>query len=196
MNIKTSVIKNCITFLFLFFITAGSYAQLIDLHYLPPLRQKAADMNNQAVYLSTPESISFDVYIYQGTSTVPDIVSVSNSNPFVYPLPNGNNDITMINATNVGIVLSDSGLRFEASEGEKFYVNYRGRSGSQATSLTSKVRAVAGNSFKWDDINNSTSNKRLNVPFGKMAVEHKISVTKYENNIFQKYKNFKHSGKT
>jgi len=43
----------------------------------------------------------------------------------------------MVTDNNTKIVLSKVGLHFESSESEKYYVNYKGRSGSQVTSLTS-----------------------------------------------------------
>ena len=96
-----------ITFFIVFNFSHSLQAQLSDLHYLPPLRQRAADMNNQAVYLSTPETTAFSVNIYQGTAITPiATVSVSNVAPFKYTLPNGQNDITMVNAVNVVTVAS------------------------------------------------------------------------------------------
>ena len=140
--------KNILIFLIVVLSSFEAYSQLSDLHYLPPLRQRAADLNEQAVYLSTPEITPFTVNIYQGTLTTPvAVVSVSNLAPYVYTLPNGQNDITMVNDVNVGVVLSSSGLRFEAPGGEKFYVNYRGRNTVQGASLTSKGRAAIGNAF-------------------------------------------------
>ncbi|KAG1649017.1 hypothetical protein GQR58_029391 [Nymphon striatum] len=110
-------------------------------------------MNNQAVYLSTPETTAFDVNIYIGTATVPEaVVSISNTVPFTYTLTNGDNNITMVTAANVGAVLSASGLRFESLGGEEFYVNYRGRNSAQGASLTSKGRAAMGTHFKWGGV--------------------------------------------
>ncbi|WP_405413867.1 gliding motility-associated C-terminal domain-containing protein [Maribacter sp. Asnod1-A12] len=177
MNSKTLNIKNCITILFLFFTITGTFAQLSDIHYLPPLRQRATDMNFQAVYLSTPETTPFDVYIYEGTSNTPDIVSVSNANPFVYALTDGNNNITMVEATNVGVVLSASGLRFEAPGGEKFYVNYRGRNGAQGASLTAKGRAAFGTHFKWGGVPLIRNRNIHNATLGIMATEDNTTVT-------------------
>ncbi|WP_300980461.1 Ig-like domain-containing protein, partial [Nonlabens sp.] len=45
--------------------------------------------------------------------------------------------------------MSDSGLRFESENGERFYVNHRGAQASQGSSLTSKGRAALGKRFRW-----------------------------------------------
>jgi uncharacterized repeat protein (TIGR01451 family) len=155
-----------------------SWAQLSDVHYLPPLRQRAPDLNNQAVYLSTPEATAFDVNIYIGTATVPvAVVSISNSVPFIYTLSNGDNNITMVTAANVGAVLSSSGLRFESLGGEEFYVNYRGRNSAQGASLTSKGRAAMGTQFKWGGVPLIANRSIHNATLGIMATEDNTSVT-------------------
>ncbi|WP_226975887.1 Ig-like domain-containing protein [Zobellia nedashkovskayae] len=179
MKIESSKFKNkLLSLVFLLFAIASSYAQLSDLHYLPPLRQRAADLNEQAVYLSTPEITPFTVNIYQGTLTTPvAVVSVSNLAPYVYTLPNGQNDITMVNDVNVGVVLSSSGLRFEAPGGEKFYVNYRGRNTVQGASLTSKGRAAIGKHFKWGGAPLIRNKSIHNATLGIMATEDNTTVT-------------------
>ncbi|MFI8606684.1 hypothetical protein ACIGCP_19620, partial [Cellulophaga baltica] len=165
---KISVIQ----ILLVFFTASSCYAQLSDVHYLPPLKQVS---NNQAIvqqafYLSTPEATAFNVNVYQGTGATPvATLSISNITPGQYNVSDGDNNISLVDETNTGVVLSNSGLRFEALGGEKFYVNYRGRSGSQATSLTSKGRAAAGNSFKWGGIPNRANNANLTTTLGIMA---------------------------
>ncbi|WP_282049785.1 gliding motility-associated C-terminal domain-containing protein [Maribacter aquivivus] len=186
MNFKLK--KTIFSFVFILFAIIESYAQLSDIHYLPPLRQRATDMDDQAVYLSTPEATPFNVNIYQGTSTTPTTVSVSNTAPYVYVLPNGNNDITMVNAANVGFVLSSSGLRFEAPNGEKFYVNYRGRNGAQGASLTSKGRAARGKHFKWGGVPLIRNRSIHNATLGIMATEDNTTVTISDYNPDTKFR--------
>lgn len=125
-------------------------AQLSDLHYLPPLKQKEAAFAQQAIYLTTPETTAFTVNVYKGTSTTPVATySLSKSAPATYNPGDGDNNITLLAAANVGYVNSTAGLRFESTNGKKFYVNWRGRSASQGSSLTSKGRAALGTAFKW-----------------------------------------------
>lgn len=171
-------IKKCISLLmFLAFFT--SHAQLSDLHYLPPLKQgqNNAAIQQQAVYLSTPETTAFTVNVYRGTNTTPvTSFSISNISPAVYSLANGNNNITLVDNTNTGVVLTNSGLRFEAPGGNNFYVNYRGRSGSQAASLTSKGRVALGTRFKWGGVPNLGNHPSKSNTLGIMATEDNTTI--------------------
>jgi len=147
--------------LILFFLLIGfaisANAQLSDLHYLPPLKQgqNNAGIRNQAVYLSTPEPTPFLVEVYQGTNNIAIATyTISNVTPQIHPLANGDNNITLVNNANTGVVLNNSGLRFIAPSGNRFYVNYRGSSSAQSASLTSKGRMAMGTSFKWGGVPN------------------------------------------
>ncbi|WP_165869237.1 PA14 domain-containing protein [Maribacter algicola] len=169
-----------ILLLVLFFIVGFSHAQLSDLHYLPPLRQGQNNgaIQQQAVYLSTPETTAFTVDVYQGTNPVPiTSFTISNVAPAIYNLPNGDNDITLVTESSTGVVLNNSGLRFESAGGERFYVNYRGRSGSQAASLTSKGRVAMGTRFKWGGVPNLGSHVSKSNTLGIMATEDNTTIT-------------------
>ena len=166
--------------LFLVLSSSFTFAQLSDLHYLPPLRQGQNNgaIQQQAVYLSTPETTAFTVNVYQGTNGTPvTSFTISNTAPAVYNLGNGNNNVTLVNDTNTGIVLTNSGLRFESPGGENFYVNYRGRSGSQAASLTSKGRVALGQNFKWGGVPNLGSHVSKSNTLGIMATEDNTTIT-------------------
>ncbi|MEM8928104.1 MAG: DUF11 domain-containing protein [Bacteroidota bacterium] len=169
--------------LFLLFILLScsiGYAQLSDLHYLPPLRQGAnnAAIRDQAIYLSTPETTAFTVNAYQGTNTTPIATfSISNISPAVYTLADGNNNITLVDDSNTGVVLTSGGLRFEAPGGNNFYVNYRGNSNSQGASLTSKGRVALGQNFKWGGVPNLGSENSKSNTLGIMATEDNTTIT-------------------
>ena len=174
--ISTTYRKSALSFLmFTCFLFAGllnMQAQLSDVHYLPPLKQVSNDaaIVQQAFYLSTPETTPFTVNVYQGTSvTTVGTLSISNTASGQYNVSDGDNNISLVDETNTGVVLSNSGLRFEAPGGENFYVNYRGRSAAQGASLTSKGRAAAGTSFKWGGIPNRANNGNLTTTLGIMA---------------------------
>jgi len=169
--------------LFLFiglFIVGFTHAQLSDLHYLPPLRQGSNNqaIQQQSIYLSTPETTPFTVNAYRGTNTTPIAsFTISNTTPQEYVLGNGDNDITLVSNSNTGVVLTDGGLRFEAPSGNNFYVNYRGRSGSQAASLTSKGRIALGTDFKWGGVPNLGSHVSKSNTLGIMATEDNTTIT-------------------
>ncbi|MGB5646479.1 MAG: T9SS type B sorting domain-containing protein [Muriicola sp.] len=179
-NINRSTLSKGLLF-FLFFITANFiHAQLSDLHYLPPLKQGQNNqaIQQQAIYLSTPEPVTFTVNVYRGTGATPVAsFNISNLNPAVYSLPNGDNNITLVNNTNTGVVLNNSGLRFESPSGNRFYVNYRGYSSAQAASLTSKGRVALGRRFKWGGVPNLGSHPSKSNTLGIMATEDNTTFT-------------------
>ncbi len=182
---NTVMKKNYLVIFILMLSTSFGYAQLSDLHYLPPLKQGSnnTSVKDQAIYLSTPETTAFTLNAYIGTSTtVAATFSISNITPATYTLSDGNNDITMVTDSNTGIVLTSSGLRFESPGGEKFYVNYRGTSGSQATSLTSKGRQALGTIFKWGGAPNYATTSDISTSLGIMATEDNtvIDITGYD----------------
>ena len=169
-----------IVYLIILLFNCFAYSQLSDLHYLPPLRQGQNNgaIQQQAVYLSTPETTAFTVNVYRGTNPTPiTSYSISNTTPAVYYLGNGNNNITLVDNSNTGVVLTNSGLRFESIGGENFYVNYRGRSGSQAASLTSKGRVALGQNFKWGGVPNLGSHVSKSNTLGIMATEDNTTIT-------------------
>ena len=178
--------KYILSCLFILFITS-TYSQLSDLHYLPPLKQNRNNqaIQQQAIYLSTPNSTAFNVHVYQGTNTTPiTTFSLSKTTPITYTLGNGDNNITLVTNTNTGVILSNSGLKFEAPSGEKFYVNYRGRSNSQATSLTSKGRPALGQNFRWGGPPIRANHNTMSSSLGIMATENNtvVDIFGYDTN--------------
>ncbi|WP_322500046.1 IgGFc-binding protein [Cellulophaga lytica] len=174
--------KILILFLLLIGFSFSIQAQLSDLHYLPPLKQGQNNqaVQQQAVYLSTPEPTTFTVNAYRGTNTTPVATfNISNVSPAVYTLGNGDNNITLVTNENTGVVLNNSGLRFESPSGNKFYVNYRGYSAAQAASLTSKGRVAMGTSFKWGGIPNLGQHSSKSNTLGIMATEDNTVVDVY-----------------
>jgi uncharacterized repeat protein (TIGR01451 family) len=178
----------------------NTFAQLSDLHYLPPLKQRVgnfSDLNqypivNQKIYLSTPETTPFDVEIYQGSDpSIKATLTISNSSPKIYDgLDIHENDITLVTNANVAKVLKSSGLIFKSPSGKKFYVNYRGKSQSHATSLTSKGRDALGTSFKWGGVpNRGSSYSLLNVSLGIMATEDNTEVKIFNYNPAVTFRN-------
>jgi len=158
------LLKRVFLIAFVFLCSFKSFAQLSDLHYLPPLKQAVTNgaFDNQRIYVSTPVTSAFTVNVYKGTSTtIFATFNVSKTAPYLLYLASGDNDISLLSAANCGSVQSNSGLRFESPGGQKFYVNWRGSSASQASSLTSKGRAALGTAFKWGGVPNKGTNTTL-----------------------------------
>jgi uncharacterized repeat protein (TIGR01451 family) len=175
------IVNKRIMLLSIFLCTSifSSFAQLSDLHYLPPLKQASGAFSSQAIYLSTPETSSFAVDIYQGTNaTKITSITISKTSSGLYNLAvGGDNDITLLTPAKTGYVQSTAGLRFVSPSGKKFYVNWRGKSGAQASSLTSKGRAALGTSFKWGGVpNKGTNYSILNASVGIMATADNTTV--------------------
>lgn len=173
------------------FATVKLSAQLSDLHYLPPLKQKNGAFVQQAIYLSTPETTAFTVNVYRGTSTsVLTTLNVSNAATATYNPGDGDNGITLLTDANTGIVNSNAGLRFESPSGKKFYVNWRGRSASQGSSLTSKGRAALGTAFKWVGVpNRGAQLDALTNAVGIMATEDNTVVSIFGYNPNTTFRN-------
>ncbi|MFD0796993.1 T9SS type B sorting domain-containing protein [Maribacter chungangensis] len=157
------------------------HAQLSDLHYLPPLKQgqDRQGIDQQTIHLSTPEPTAFTVNAYRGTNPTPIATfNISNVAPAVYnTLGRGDNNITLVDNANTGIVLTNSGLRFESPSGNRFYVNYRGSSAAQSASLTSKGRVAMGTRFKWGGVPNLGRHPSKSNTLGIMATEDNTTVT-------------------
>ena len=159
-------------------ITAPVFSQLSDLHYLPPLKQRTGAFVDQMIYLSTPETTAFNVKVYRGTNTTAiATLSVSKSSGATYNPGSQDNNLTLLTDANTGSVQSNAGLRFESENGKKFYVNWRGKSGNQASSLTSKGRNALGTAFKWVGAPNmGTSTSIISNSLGIMATEDNTTV--------------------
>ncbi len=167
---------NKVIFTYLFILTCFTslQAQISSTHYLPPLKQApVAGMQGQVIYLSTPETVAFDVNVYQGTNPTPiTTISISNSTPGVYIPPGGvgANNSTMITPDNAGIVVSTAGLRFDAPSGKEFYMNWRAAEMNQGSSFVSLGKSALGTNFKWGGIPQVGYN-RANSVIGIMATE-------------------------
>ncbi|MDU0809194.1 hypothetical protein [Aquirufa regiilacus] len=177
--------KKILLFTFIVLQAYSGLCQLSDLHYLPPLKQESSPnyaIFDHKLYLTTPSVTSFVVDVYRGTSTsLYTSVTISKSSAGTFTLPatttSVENNISMMDNANTGIVQSIGGLIFKSRNGEKFYVNYRGKSGSQATSITSKGRAALGTAFKWGGMpNRGGSYTLLSNSMGIMATEDNTTV--------------------
>ena len=152
---------NIVSFLVLLctLLSLRTFGQLDNEHYLPPLKQVSnnAAIQQQAIYFSTPETTPFNIKIFRGSNTteIVTITGLEKGSPKIFDsttvvadannsLTNGDNNITLVTNVNTGNVQTDAGLRIIAEGGQKFYVNYRGRSSAQAGSLTSKGSKAKG----------------------------------------------------
>ncbi|WP_298779113.1 DUF11 domain-containing protein [uncultured Polaribacter sp.] len=183
-----------LSFFIIVLFTIQTNAQLSNEHYLPPLKQVSNNqaIKEQAIYFSTPETTAFPIEIYRGSGTSPivTLTGLEKGNPVIFDsstvvtdptnsLTDGDNNITLVTNANTGIVLSNAGLRIVSPGGEKFYVNYRGRSPYQAGSLTSKGDKAKGVNFRWGGIPNVAIGSLISTSLGMMATEDGTTVQVY-----------------
>ena len=154
------------------------FAQLSDLHYLPPLKQKGAAVDANKVYLSTPSTDTMIVDVFKGNSTTASwTYTISSSTGATFDpgsmASSVDNNVTFTSDANTGVKLNTAGLRFQSRSGEKYYVTFRAKwASSHASSLTSKGRAALGTSFRWVGApNRGASTSYLDNSLGIMATE-------------------------
>ena len=161
---------------------SNSFAQLSDLHYLPPLRQtQMGHISRIGVWLTTPETSPFIVDIYRGSNPTP-IANVTISSTLTVcwdgaltanslGQTSSENNILLLDAQFTGVKQNWNGLRLQSRGGQQFYVNVRGQSSAQAGSLVSKGRKALGTSFKWGGIpsNYDIMDNTMNSCVGIMA---------------------------
>ena len=164
--------KRLFVIVFIMLGISQTYAQLDEVHYLPPMKSGTptdASGQGNALYFSTPETTPFDINVFFGTATVPSftITNVSNATPQIMDLFNtdvtgdsvaegAEDQIILLSNAQTGIVQTTAGMRFESTAGQKFYVNYRIASSNQTGSLTAKGENALGTAFKWGGIPNNS----------------------------------------
>lgn len=184
-----------------------AYAQLDNLHYLQPIIFGAytdATIVAEHIYLSTPSTSNITVtvrradgttiprlYVYNinaetGSYVASGSVTFSNTTPIRINIVNASNVILdagtspMTRPTNTaGTIIQGSagGLIFQSTD--NFYVNYRGRSESQAGSVMTKGRVALGKNFFWGGTPNeyTTQVPEVGNMVSIMATENNTSVT-------------------
>lgn len=166
----------------IFFILGNliGFAQLSNKHWIPPLHANESQDSNliqdHYIYISTPETIAFQVTVTTGNG-VPisgSPFTISNGNPVRITIGNGQNTAMMINRTDVGFVRSNKGLILEGQY--DFYVNFRVRAQNHAEFLSSKGRIGAGNVFRLGSLPQNSSGTIRNFVASFMATENNTTV--------------------
>lgn len=146
-------------YVFLFLLTGLTpvAAQLDHTHFIPPMHARY-ERGQHYLYLTTPETIPFEVTLTDGTGQpVPDAngnpigpILLSNATPQALNLGNGETPadmlVTLTRPNQLNQPLNGKGLILRAEK--PFYANLRVRSYDQAGSLTAKGRNAAGLRFR------------------------------------------------
>jgi gliding motility-associated-like protein len=180
-----SAMKAIIGFLVFFLSITEVTAQLDSLHWIPPMHSRNNQSNNIAdhyIYLSTPETSSFQVTVTdgEGNALAGSPYAISNSSPQRIQIGNGQIPASelMVPDDSLNKPVNKVGLKLTASE--EFYVNARYRARNQAGSLTSKGRSAEGKEFRVGVMpipsDGGFLQNRRNFATGIMATEDNTSV--------------------
>ncbi len=185
--------KIAMTFIIILLNLGQVFSQLDNVHYLPPMKQAMANgstsptpqISVHEVYLSTPSTTPITVNVYKGTNFTTPFATVSgltNATPqklssFV-SLGTDSNDITLVTEANTGVVYTDAGLYFEATNAaDEYFVNYRVNSNSQADILTCLGEAALGTDFRWGGTPAFRVQNYNSVSLGIYATEDNTEIT-------------------
>jgi len=161
---------------FLTFFT--NHAQLSNKHWLPPLHSRdESAIQDHYIYISTAEVAPFQVTVTTGNG-VPIAGSpftISQTNPAIVNVGNGQPTSMFLDISDVNIVQSDKGLILEATE--DFYVSFRMRHINHAETLISKGRPGIGTDFRLGSTPQGGEVSIRNFVSSVMATEDNTSVT-------------------
>jgi gliding motility-associated-like protein len=134
------------------FISIGCFAQFSKTHYIPPITAQDNIVGDHYLYISTPSTSNVNIKVIEnGGSAVTGVVS--NTNPFIYNIGQGNNTQLFTPKTIIGII-QNKGYIVEAEN--LIYVSVRVNAGfnpqnnsySHAGGLVSKGNSALGTIFR------------------------------------------------
>jgi gliding motility-associated-like protein len=162
----------------LLLISSVNYAQLSNKHWLPPLHSRdPIAIEDQYLYLSTPEVTPFLVNVTDGSGTPfpgsPFLISATNS--VRIDIGTGSNTKMFLPSNEVNTILSDKGLILEGTK--DFYVSFRLRHSAHSETLISKGRPGIGIRFRLGCMINEPNDVRKSFVASVMATEDNTTIT-------------------
>ena len=179
------IMKNIYILLTIFgFFTTN--AQLSNKHWLPPLHSRDnTSIENHYLYLSTPETVPFQVTVTAGNGTpiAGSPFTISQSTPVVVTVGSGQPTQMFLDISDVNIVKNDKGLILEGTK--DFYVSFRLRAANHAETLISKGRPGIGTSFRLGSTPQGGEVFIRNFVSSVMATENNtvINLSDYNSNV-------------
>jgi gliding motility-associated-like protein len=169
---------------FLTFFT--NYAQLSNKHWLPPLHSRdATAIENHYLYISTPETVPFQVTVTTGNGTpiAGSPFTISQTTPVVVSVGSGQPTNMFLSLIDVNIVKNDKGLILEGPK--DFYVSFRMRQQNHAETLISKGKPGIGTSFRLGSTPQGGEVSIRNFVSSVMATENNtvINLSDYNTNV-------------
>jgi hypothetical protein len=174
-------------FIFLAFFTFFiNFAQLSNKHWLPPLHSRdAASIENHYLYISTPETVPFQVTVTTGNGTqiTGSPFTISQATPVMVSVGSGQPTDMFLDLSDVNIVKNDKGLILEGAK--DFYVSFRMRHQNHAETLISKGRPGIGIRFRLGHMINETTDNRTSFVASAMATEDNtiLTLSDYNSNV-------------
>ncbi|MFD2908299.1 T9SS type B sorting domain-containing protein [Flavobacterium ardleyense] len=171
---------------FIIILSNVSYAQLSNKHWLPPLHARDASVvNQQYIYLSTPQPIPFSVTVTDGAG-IPisgSPFTISQGNPREIFIGNSQNSKMFRPIQDINIVRSNLGLILEGKK--DFYVSFRVRSNNHAETLISKGRTGAGTDFRVGSLPQIYGGELRNFVTSFMATEDNtnVRISEYDTDV-------------
>lgn len=171
--------RNLLNFCILFFmLQSAGYSQLDTIHYFPPIHSKLNDqIQEQYVYLSTPEETPFTVTIVNGAGEFIASAEISNGSPETVFIGSGQFPGTPIAVPKDSVFLKLEGSGMIASAPYDFYCNVRIKATNHATSVACKGRAGLGMEFYAGSMPQAISAPSRNFVTSIMATEDGTLVT-------------------
>ncbi len=174
-------------YILLAFLTClTNYAQLSNKHWLPPLHSRDdTAIENHYLYISTPETVPFQVTVTTGNGTpiTGSPFTISQSTPVVVSIGFGQPTQMFLDISDVNIVKNDKGLILQGSK--DFYVSFRMRAANHAETLISKGRPGIGTSFRLGSTPQGGEVSIRNFVSSVMATENNtiINLSDYNSNV-------------
>ena len=163
-------------------------AQLDTVHYIPPMHSRdVGQVEDHYVYLSTPETVPFNVVVTDGSGTPypGSPFTLSNAAPVRIDVGNGQVPATklVVPIDSLNTVLSTEGLILTANK--PFFANARYRASVQAEALSAKGKAAFGQTFRIGAAPIIAQQNIRSFVVGFMATENNttVNLTDYDPNI-------------
>ncbi|VXB41858.1 conserved exported hypothetical protein [Flavobacterium sp. 9AF] len=166
--------------------TLTSYSQLSNKHWIPPLHSRDnSTVNDHYIYLSTPETVAFQVNITLGNGTpiAGSPFTISQSNPIRITIGNTQPSIMFLSQNDINTVQTDKGLILEAAK--DFYVSFRVQSQNHAEILVPKGKTALGTTFRVGSLPQQYNSGIRNFVSSFMATEDNttVNVSDYDSGV-------------
>lgn len=165
-------------FILTLFFTFISNAQLSNKHWLPPLHSRDdTAIQDHYLYISTAETTPFQVTVKDGNGTPisGSPFTVSQTNPVVVTVGNGQPTKMFLDLNDINSVQNDKGLILEGPK--DFYVSFRMRHTNHAETLISKGKPGIGLNFRLGSTPQGGEVSIRNFVSSVMATEDNTSIT-------------------